>query len=391
MNRRGFLRIAGSSAVILAAGAGGFAVTRTPTEALAPWDEAGSADYTDPRVRALSYAILAPNPHNRQPWLVDLSQDGEATLLCDLDRLLKETDPFDRQITIGLGCFLETLRIASAEEGLRAEITPFPDGEGVQALDGRPIAHIRFTEDANLARDPLFAQIIHRRSNKEPYDVLQQVSDVDLSDMLGAAGTDLRVGSTNDGNRITDLRELTWQAMQVEMFTPQAMQESIDLMRIGKREINENPDGLSFGGPFFDTARLLGLMTRESLGDTSSVGFQQGLDIWEELMMTAMGYAWIITAGNSREDQLNAGRAWVRMNLKGMDLGLGLHPLSQSLQEYAEMAELYARIHDELGASGTETVQMFGRCGYGPDAPRTPRWPVETRLTGAANPILDAT
>ncbi len=116
MNRRGFLRIAGSSLVIGAAGAGGFAVTRTPTEALAPWGEAGSADYTDVRVRALSYAILAPNPHNRQPWMVDLATSGEATLYCDLDRLLPDTDPFSRQITIGLGCFLEILRMAAAEE-----------------------------------------------------------------------------------------------------------------------------------------------------------------------------------------------------------------------------------------------------------------------------------
>ena len=39
-SRRAFLRIAGSSAVILAAGGGGlgaFVLTRTPERALAPW------------------------------------------------------------------------------------------------------------------------------------------------------------------------------------------------------------------------------------------------------------------------------------------------------------------------------------------------------------------
>lgn len=35
-NRRKFLKIAGSSTVILAAGAGGFAATRTPGNALRP-------------------------------------------------------------------------------------------------------------------------------------------------------------------------------------------------------------------------------------------------------------------------------------------------------------------------------------------------------------------
>ncbi len=382
MDRRRFLRIAGSSAVIAAAGAGGFAVTRTPTAALAPWGEAGSADYTDARVRALSYAILVPNPHNRQPWVVDLATPGEAMLYCDLDRLLPDTDPFSRQITIGLGCFLEVLRMAAAEEGLRAEVTPFPEGGNPEQLDRRPIAHIRFVEDANIAPDPLFAQVLERRSNKQPYDTARPVPSNALAAMRGAAGPNLATGAINDPARVAAFREFTWHAMQIEMLTPNTMQESIDLMRIGKREINANPDGLPFGGPLFDTLNLLGLMSKESLADTGSMNFQQGLDIMEDLMMTAMGYVWVATPGNTRVDQLNAGRGWVRINLEGMAQGLGLHPLSQSLQEYAEMATSYNQIHRDLGVARPATVQMLGRVGYAPTAPRTPRWPVETRIIG---------
>lgn len=91
MNRRKFIKIAGSSAIILAAagmGGYGWVSTRQPEEALAPWQRAGSAAYRDPRMRALSYAILAPNPHNMQPWLVDLRTPDRIVLYCDLDRLL---------------------------------------------------------------------------------------------------------------------------------------------------------------------------------------------------------------------------------------------------------------------------------------------------------------
>ena len=56
----------------------------------------------EPRMQALSYAILAPNPHNRQPWLVDLQVDGQVTLYVDQTRLLPHTDPFSRQIVAGL-------------------------------------------------------------------------------------------------------------------------------------------------------------------------------------------------------------------------------------------------------------------------------------------------
>jgi len=314
--------------------------------------------------------------------MVDLSVSGEATLHCDLNRLLPATDPFSRQIVIGLGCFLELLRQAAAQEGLRAEVTPFPEGEDPAALDLRPIAHIRFAQDQSIVPDPLFAQVVHRRSNKEVYDTGRQVAPVALTALATSAGANVRAGWTNDAARVAAFRELTFDALKIEMYTDYTMQESIDLMRIGKQEINETPDGLAFGGPMFDTLHLFGLMTREALGDENSIGFQQGIEIWDGLMMSAMAHYWIITPGNSRLDQLNAGRAWVRTNLKATEIGLGIHPLSQALQEYPEMDEPFAEMRRQVGAGPNETLQMFGRVGYGPAAARTPRWPVETRLQG---------
>ena len=91
-------------------------------------------------MRALSYAVLAPNPHNRQPWLVDLAEPDVATLYCDLDRRLPQTDPLDRQITIGLGCFLELFVLAAAQEGYASAISLFPQGSATPRLDARPVA-----------------------------------------------------------------------------------------------------------------------------------------------------------------------------------------------------------------------------------------------------------
>ena len=65
-SRRKTLGLIGGGTIVAATGGiAVFAKTRTPTKALAPWDMAGN--YDDPRLRALSYALLAPNPHNRQP------------------------------------------------------------------------------------------------------------------------------------------------------------------------------------------------------------------------------------------------------------------------------------------------------------------------------------
>ncbi|MFN8982898.1 MAG: twin-arginine translocation pathway signal protein, partial [Alphaproteobacteria bacterium] len=59
--------------------------------------------HADPRIRAAGHAIRAPNPHNLQPWLVQLAGADRVLLRCDLERRLPATDPFDRQIVIGLG------------------------------------------------------------------------------------------------------------------------------------------------------------------------------------------------------------------------------------------------------------------------------------------------
>ena len=91
MNRRSFLKILGGGAIVAAGAAtAGFIATRTPGRAQQPWSDAGSL-YQEPRRKALSYAILAPNPHNRQPWLVDLSNEDQIVLYADTERFLPHT------------------------------------------------------------------------------------------------------------------------------------------------------------------------------------------------------------------------------------------------------------------------------------------------------------
>ncbi|MCC5973731.1 MAG: twin-arginine translocation pathway signal protein, partial [Rubellimicrobium sp.] len=157
LSRRKTLGIIGGGTIFAATGAAGFAVTRQPNTAHVPWDRAG--DYADDRMRALSHAILAPNPHNRQPWLVDLSTPDQVTLHADPDRLLPHTDPFSRQIVIGLGCFLEVMRMAAAEEGRGVTFDLFPEGSDELDLDARPVDLAPFGGAATPA--PHFAQLPH--------------------------------------------------------------------------------------------------------------------------------------------------------------------------------------------------------------------------------------
>lgn len=379
MNRRKFLMIAGGAGVIVAAGGAGFVATRTPTDALAPWQSAGSA-YADPMRRALSYAILAPNPHNRQPWIIDIKSDSEAVLTCDLDRLLPETDPFDRQIVIGLGCFLELFSMAAADQGYRADVRYFPEGQPGERLDQRPIAHLSLVKQEGLASDPLFAAVLDRHTNRDPYDTERTVDAAVLQRMARAAGDTVILGSTNGGDLLQELRVLTRDAMFTEMRTPEAHHESVDLMRIGRSEIEANPDGIVLQGALIEALNLVGIVTRESIDDPSSSSFQMGLDMFDEAAMTAMGFVWINTAGNDRLAQIDAGRAYMRVSLQAAADGLAMQPMSQALQEYSAMAPFYETVHNKLADRAGERVQMLARLGYAKFADPAPRWPLETRL-----------
>jgi len=379
MNRRTALGLLASTAVVAAAG-GGYALTRKPTVALAPWTSAGTQ--ADPRLFALSYAILAPNPHNMQPWIFELDGEDALRVYCDPDRRLPETDPFDRQIVIGFGCLLEILRMAAAETGYEAELDPFPQGEPAPRLDDRPVASVRFAKSADVVRDPLFEAVAARRTNRKPFDTARTVS-ADATDRLTEAAVHAQARATVDPERVARLRDLTWRAHVREVETPATWRESVDVMRIGRAETDRTPDGIALSGPMVEALRLAGILTHENMADPNSTAFAQGLEMFRDVMGTAMGYVWLET-GEGRADEINAGRAWVRVNLAATAQGLALQPVSQALQEYPEMADLYEEVHAELGIEQPRKLQMLGRFGYGPDIGPSPRWPVESRIrTGA--------
>ncbi|MCX7288368.1 MAG: twin-arginine translocation pathway signal protein [Rhodobacterales bacterium] len=378
LSRRKTLALIGGGVILAATASLGAFATRRPRTAALPWQLAGTE--TEPHRKALSFALLAPNPHNRQPWLVDLREAGVVTVHVDTQKLLPRTDPFNRQITIGLGCFLELMRMAASHDGQRVAITPFPEGYDDRALDARPVARAVFTPDASVTPDPLFAHALDRRSNKEPYDLTRPLPADTLARL--AVATTGQFGGTIDAGEVAAWRAFTHGALRIEIETPHTYRESVDLFRIGRAEVDANPDGIDFTGPLFEVLGTTGLMTRETVLDTSSQAYRAGLEAVFANTDTAMGHVWLVTAGNSRLDQIATGADWLRVNLAATGAGLAFQPLSQALQEYPEMADLYRDLHARLAPFGG-TVQMLARIGYGPAVDPSPRWPLDAKVLDA--------
>ncbi|MGG5820519.1 Acg family FMN-binding oxidoreductase [Falsiroseomonas sp. HW251] len=377
--RRSLLRAASGALALVPLG--GVTVLRAADpDPLAPWAEAPrAAAHPDPRIRALSWAVLAPNPHNRQPWIAELPAAAPDTVVlrCDLDRRLPVTDPFDRQITIGLGAFAELCRLAAAEEGRAVAVSPFPEGEPGPRLDGRPVAILRFGAPGSAAPDPLFRQAAARRSAKRPYDTARPVAAESLAALGRVVAAPVRFGGTTDPDRVATIRDIAWRSWQIEATTEAAHLESVNLMRFGRTGVAANPDGISVWGPGIEEGVAAGQITRESMLP-GGAGYRFMIERYAPMLAATPAYVWL-TTGRGRADQLAAGRDWLRVNLAATAAGLSVHPLSQALQEFPEVAGPYAEMHGALAPDGA-TVQMLARLGYAAPVPPTPRWPVETRI-----------
>ena len=386
MDRRNVLKLVGGGVVLAATSGIAGSSSELPPEAIAAWNGPGEAG-ADVRRWMLGYAILAPHSHNLQSWTVDLRTPGEITLYCDRTRLLPETDPLSRQIMMSQGTFVELLDLAARQKGMRAAVELFPQGEfGPRELDARPTARIRLTADPSVRPDPLFAQILKRRTNREAYAPRDPEPPALAAIMAASQGSGIRVGFTGAAQPelLQRHREIAAQAWRIELTTPRTVMESFRVLRVGPREIAEHRDGLSINTPMVRALAAVGLFDRSKAPAPDAMATTSQFKDFDQKIAATPAFFWLVTGGNDRKTQVNAGRAYVRAQLAATASGLAMQPLSQALQEYPEQARPYADIHALLGAQQPrETVQMWTRLGYGPAIGPSPRRAVESHIVGS--------
>lgn len=243
MDRRNFIRVVGLgvATAILSSTLSGCSGESSQVDY--GWN-GPSENESDIRLKLLAYAILAPNPHNKQPWLVKFIDNGRLALFVDQTRLLPETDPIARQIHIGQGCFLENLSIAGSHYGYQVNIKYFPEGEysNSETVD-KPVAHIKLIKNSAVHEDPLYQQLLIRQSNKREYDnsllTLDQKSQ--LNNLPLAVNNHLKIiDSVQDKNH---LQQMLTEAMRIEGENKQQDLETIKMFCFNDQEIQQYRDG----------------------------------------------------------------------------------------------------------------------------------------------------
>lgn len=348
--------------------------------AYAPWD--GPLLTRDPRRRVAGWAVLAPSSHNLQPWKLHLTGTDSLHLYLDTTRLHPVTDPLLRQVTISQGTFLELLRLAAEAEGHHADIRLFPDGpyNTPDEAASRPVARVTLRRADDAVPPALFAAVRQRRTSRDPFSgkaVSAAARQAVVTAATGVAG--VRVGFIDRGPQFERLRGLAIEGARVEMSHAAAMEELAAIMRLTKAEVLAHRDGL------VPLPLPLGWMVRTLMGQDAfrspdSVLAREGFKRMAEAVESTTAFLWIATPGNSRADQIAAGRAYMRLDLAAAAAGLDIQPLSQGLEEYPAMAAVRADLHRLLAKSG-ETVQMLVRLGHDGDSGHAPRRPVDWLLS----------
>jgi hypothetical protein len=273
MNRRDCIRLLGTGSVVVLIPPSIIQCSSQHPEALRPWW--GPSDLpvdADVRLKLVSYAILAPSAHNKQPWIVDLRGDG-IDLYIDPSRLLPHTDPMARQITISQGAFLETLAIAASHYGMRADIALFPLGiDPPGQLGNAPVAHVSLTERETGETDRLFDFILARHTNRRIYEATR-LTDEEISVLHHVCiDEDYPLHIFSDAAVVSHIAGMMTEAMRIETDTPLMHRETVSMLRFNDEEVEKYRDGISFTNLGFSGMKLFFarlFSSRESAGDAT--------------------------------------------------------------------------------------------------------------------------
>ena len=301
--------------------------------------------------RILALASLAPSGHNAQPWFVRPLAPYHWIIGNDRRRWLPAVDPHQRETLLSLGAFLQTLEDASNAMGyacgwaLLAKTNQDPEVMEVKLVRSRSQ---RSFDLANLKG---------RRTLRTGFEqrVLEQR---DVVSLVAEESNLIRyLPSTSPEARL--IGEQTLEANRLQAYRDPAQQELSEWVRFSTAEALKERDGLTTGAmgiTGFSGWVVRNFYTRASV---MKKGFrEQAIAQVREQVSASAGWITLSSEDGSAAALIETGRRMQRLFLKVRERGIGLHPMSQILEEPSTQRALPAAIG--LG----DNLQFILRVGY---------------------------
>ncbi|MBL7996817.1 hypothetical protein JNM05_15730 [bacterium] len=383
MERRNFIKIVTvSGAAVAFTGLTAGCKSDTGNPAHEGWDpEKLTESFSDFRLKILSYAMLAPSPHNKQPWKIKMIEDNKMLLFIDSERLLPMTDIFHRQIYISQGTFLEILSLSSNALGYGAQIQFFTQGtDSVENTGKSPVAEITFSK-LTVDKDVLFDYITKRATNRLVYDerIPEKNQLQTLEKIFEEAGCTIQF--ITDKNTTSQLADLMTEAMKVETYLDRTHAETVAMIRFTDEELVKFRDGFGYENMGLSgMSKFLAQMFAGRDKAFSDSFKEKTVSVTRDMTRSAKVFGIIFSKENSRMDQILVGRKYARLHLTATQLGLAMHPMTQITEEYDELASVRGKLTE---ITGTEKgmAQMVVRIGFADAVPHAPRRPVKDIIT----------
>lgn len=357
---------------------------------LEPWNKNYYSQFNDPRTQLIAHGILAANGHNMQNWKFkyDANNNLAFDLYVDNNRLVREVDPKLTQTVISQGTLFEYMIIAGEHLGYKLNFQIFPDGEYSEypsndELNSKRVARI-VLEKTDQKDNLLYSEMFKPDTSRVAYGqtpISKENLDSLKSFQKNDSAQNIEFIYVNEGEKYNQLKKVILDGAKVETETERVMQEGIDIFRKNEREKNKFRYGFSFEGSAltgFNLHKLQVLLTLFPGMNNIDASKKSFIAQTEMAVDKNSGFILLTVNNNSRANQFSVGRVYCDIQLKAHTLGLTVQPLSQPIEEYPEMKEIYDKTHKTL-VGENKTILMLFRIGKPvSEVPKSMRQDVES-------------
>jgi len=351
MNRRHFIGIA-SGAILATAGTAYLLSDRRNLLRADITPEAEDHENLQPDEKEILFlASLAPSGHNTQPWFVYRLEPYHWTIGNDRSRWLPAVDPDQRETLLSLGAFLQNLEFAAEAYGYVCRWTLLAKSNQDENVIGVQLNKTASLNSANIE------SMKSRRTMRTGFSrgALRQA---DLAHLLEGEPEVIYYLPTT-GKEAAFVNVQTIEANRLQTLRDPAQRELADWIRFSSADARKYRDGLTTGS--MEIAGIAGWAVRNCYNKSSVLKSnfrERSLDQVREEVSASAGWILITSENASVASLLETGRRMQRLFLKVRARGIGLHPMTQILEEPSTRSALQPAV----GIGGN--IQFILRVGY---------------------------